>query len=555
MNRKIRAWLYKIDNNEQGDILVLALVMMILVSLIVGPLLNHMSTGMKNSREVYSVRTNEQYAADAGVAQAMWYIKYQNSNVPESFTVSSVNGKNAIVSISAITNQDSSVEYTISSRAGSTTTSAVIGYIPEVEAVPGIPGRPSVNLFNSTVTALNGNVTFNAGNARITGDTFVNNGRIVFPSGGSNQITGNAYSAGGVTGRGTITGSQLVINSGSTVDSRVSHPNATTTYATKSFTRPDAQMTTLKQQIYNLTYNINTPAASGSSITTPVSNKGSSSSYYHYTGAVNMTGDLSFTSSNYIVFDQQVCVGGNIIIDGNAYITFNGGVKITGQLQMTSGGGTVTFNGTLTAGSINYSNGMTLALNNNVKVLGNFNPGSGGSMNIAGTLYVGGNLTVTGGRIITACDAVYVVGDISLQNGAYIINSTAAANSHNKVIIANGNISMSGGTALGNTNQIPLIIDLNTSATITMNQGAVCWAALYAPDSAVLLAGNAQVTGAVVAKNITLGDGSGSPGITYLSGLIARTDLQTLYSDPGTPDTPGVAGSPESWGLNSWNIR
>jgi hypothetical protein len=555
MNKKIRERLLEIISSERGETLILALIVMILVSLLIGPLLSHMSTGMKNTREVYSVRTAEQYAADAGVAKAMWYIKYQGESVPDDFTVDNINGKTVFVYITSETDEDENVTYSIESRAGSTTINSQVMTTPEIPEAPGEPSVPSKGLFTKAVTALNGNLTFNAGNAAVTGDAHINNGQTVFPSSGSNRITGDIYSSGGISGKGTISGDEMMVKTGSTVGSKISHPNATVTYGTQNFVRPDTQMSALRQQIYNLTYNINTPSPSGAAVSSPIQNKGTSSSYYHYTDQINNTGDLSFTSGNYVVFDQQVCVGGNMSIAGNAYIIFNGGVKISGQLQMTSGGGDVTFNGTLTADSISYSNGMNLIINNNVKVPGSFNAGSGGAMNLAGTLFVGGSFIVTGGRQITANDAVYVVGDISLQNGAYIINSTAAPNAHNKVLVVNGNISMSGGTSLGNVNQIPQIVDLNTSATITMNAGARAYAALYAPDASITLIGNAQVYGSVIAKNITLGNGSGDPGITYYGNLNQRTDLQGYYSDPGSPGSPGNPGSPAGLNLTSWGIN
>jgi hypothetical protein len=225
------------------------------------------------------------------------------------------------------------------------------------------------------------------------------------------------------------------------------------------------------------------------------------------------------------------------------------------QLQMTSGSGVITFNGTLSAGSINYSGGMSLNLNSSTRVLGNFSAGSGGALNLTGTLFVGGDLAVSGARQIIANDAVYIGGNLTLSNGGYIINSTADANGHNKIIIVGGNITTSGGTSLGNVNQIPMIVDLNANATINMSAGATTYAALYAPDASVTLLGNAQFYGSLIAKNITLGNGSGSPGITYYSNLDQRSDIQAYYSDPGNPGSPGHPAVPAGQNLVNWDIR
>ena len=90
-----------------------------------------------------------------------------------------------------------------------------------------------------------------------------------------------------------------------------------------------------------------------------------------------------------------------------------------------------------------------------------------------------------------------------------------------------GAISMSGGTSLGDTDQIPLIIDLSTSPiNITLTNGANVEAYIYSPQANVTMDGNASLTGAVVANSFTLGSGSGSPQVTYYPPPANRPDLQ-----------------------------
>ena len=96
---------------------------------------------------------------------------------------------------------------------------------------------------------------------------------------------------------------------------------------------------------------------------------------------------------------------------------------------------------------------------------------------------------------------------------------------------------MSGGTFLGTSNQIPLIVDLSTNPiNITMQNGATASAALYAPNAAVLLQDNASFTGSIVASSITLGNGYGSPSLHYVD-LTNRSDLKQY-----TGGTGGVSG-------------
>jgi len=84
-------------------VLLLALVFMLLGTLIVTPLLSHMSTGLKTQKDVYEKRMAELYAADAGVEDAIWQLKFGGLLVPSGGTVnlpeSTVNDKTVNVAI------------------------------------------------------------------------------------------------------------------------------------------------------------------------------------------------------------------------------------------------------------------------------------------------------------------------------------------------------------------------------------------------------------------------------------------------------------------------
>jgi len=60
---------------EEGNVLILVLVLLVVGGLILTPLLGLMSTGLM-AGQVYEKKTAELYAADAGVEHAIWKIKY-----------------------------------------------------------------------------------------------------------------------------------------------------------------------------------------------------------------------------------------------------------------------------------------------------------------------------------------------------------------------------------------------------------------------------------------------------------------------------------------------
>jgi len=74
----------RIIRNEEGHLLIMALILLVVGGLILTPLLGFMSTGLV-AGQVYEKKTSELYAADAGVEDAIW--KIQN-RVPESYPYS-----------------------------------------------------------------------------------------------------------------------------------------------------------------------------------------------------------------------------------------------------------------------------------------------------------------------------------------------------------------------------------------------------------------------------------------------------------------------------------
>jgi len=96
----------KLARDEKGAVLVLVLILLLISGLIIGPLLSYMGTGLITG-EVYETRTNELYAADAGVEDAIWKIQHGETAVCPaapfwSYNITDVNGKSLQISIEYI---------------------------------------------------------------------------------------------------------------------------------------------------------------------------------------------------------------------------------------------------------------------------------------------------------------------------------------------------------------------------------------------------------------------------------------------------------------------
>ncbi|MBN1191112.1 MAG: polymer-forming cytoskeletal protein [Dehalococcoidales bacterium] len=547
---KIKTWLHKIFSSERGDTLILALIVMILVGFLIGPLLNHMSTGLKNSREVYSSRTDEQYAADAGVSQAMWYIKYRGEDVPEEFIIDQINGKTVFVNIEQATGEDESISYTIISRAGSTTTTAITGYTPEIEAVPGVPGEESVCYFNNCVAANSGDINV-TGAAKICSNNG-NNGN-VFSGGdvvieGSSSIEGDVYAVGDVElaystridGNAVASGSVNTI--GTVTGTRTSYADL------QSAPGIDGDdLDEMVQSVYDGTFNLD-PLIPGGATYGGITVKNQSGTHYP---ELNITGNLEFRNTNTgIVFDSQVYVAGNIYFrSGTQDITFCGPVYAGGKIYVGSGSGTISFNSRVIANEIDLSGCYTFLFNSSVKDLGDLSVGNSINTSFASTIYVDGDFEYSGASNLSLNDNIYIKGALTLGNSTQLVGP--------EKVVVRGNVTLSGATVL-TADQLPFLImppaattpALASSvdpSTFTLANSAIASAVVYAPTADFSITGSAKLYGGIICQSA---DVSNSAIVEYLTGISARDDL---YS-PGSEGTPGIEGSPESWRLNTWNI-
>ncbi|MCJ7791578.1 MAG: pilus assembly protein PilZ [Dehalococcoidia bacterium] len=115
----------RLIRDENGQVMVLVLILLIVGGLIIAPLLSYMGTGLLTGR-VYERRTAELYAADAGVEDAVWKIQHPGeagylpcslSSPPRAYNITDVNGKKVEVTITYTYGDEQGVAYLVESTA------------------------------------------------------------------------------------------------------------------------------------------------------------------------------------------------------------------------------------------------------------------------------------------------------------------------------------------------------------------------------------------------------------------------------------------------------
>jgi hypothetical protein len=79
MIRQVKHTIGRLAKEQKGQIFILVLILFLLSVFIIPPLLTYMSTGIKTG-QVFQKKTDELYAADAGVGDGIWQVKYDNIN-------------------------------------------------------------------------------------------------------------------------------------------------------------------------------------------------------------------------------------------------------------------------------------------------------------------------------------------------------------------------------------------------------------------------------------------------------------------------------------------
>ena len=75
MFNRIKTKIVQYLGEEKGQALVSVLVFLLMGSLTLPPVLSHISTSLETGM-MYDVKTDELYAADSGIEDALWMIKY-----------------------------------------------------------------------------------------------------------------------------------------------------------------------------------------------------------------------------------------------------------------------------------------------------------------------------------------------------------------------------------------------------------------------------------------------------------------------------------------------
>ncbi len=81
----MKTLLKKIAKEERGQVFLLALVLLVVGGLVITPLLNYMNTGL-NAGTLFQNETDELYAADAGVEDAIWQIQHEGAGIEDTTT-------------------------------------------------------------------------------------------------------------------------------------------------------------------------------------------------------------------------------------------------------------------------------------------------------------------------------------------------------------------------------------------------------------------------------------------------------------------------------------
>jgi predicted acyltransferase (DUF342 family) len=528
--------------------MMIALIIFAVGLTLVPMLLDFVGSGLQTSRQVYDKKANEQYAADAGVARAMWHIKYQNDSVPEEFSLD-LNDINTVVRItSQFDEEDNITSYYINSVAGTTAINAQINYAAEIQA---IPGEPETYMFqNALATGLNGNISL-LGNAVINSDSGQagniycgNNLNLT----GSSRIEGDIYSHNNIAmewsttinGDAAATGTITLANQNSIMGAKTpgADPQSPPEIA-------DSLLNPMVQAVYAETFNIPAITPAGTTYTSNLTIKNQSGVTYP---SIYVQGNLTLQNVNTnLVFAGQVYVTGLITFSGTQSLRFNGPVYAGGQLTTGAGGGTVIFQDSVCAASMNLANNFQFTFNGPVKDLGAFTVGNSAGTALGSTLYVGGNFSYGGASDLNLNSNMYIKGSLTLSNGAQI-------NGPRKVVVR-GNLTLSGDTQL-TADRIPFIIlpparitptlsPLTDPATVTLANSARASAAIYAPTAVFRATGDVRLYGSIICKSASI---ENSSRVTYLTGLSDRTDLPHA----GTPGQEGRAAKIE---LTDWGVQ
>jgi hypothetical protein len=543
---KIRLLIQARLSDQRGYAMIIALLIFALALALVPVLLNFVTNGQKTTHQVYGKKVAEQYSADAGVSQAMWYIKYQNQNVPATFTLNLNDISTAVRITSEFKQADNITSYYITSTAGSTAVSAQVDY---AAAIAAIPAQDQAYMFaNALSTGLAGNIAL-SGSAIINSDS----GQLgnifcgqTLSLDGSSSIEGNVYAHQDVA----LSWSTYIYGnaaaSGSITAPTNNNVKGTKTTGVALQTPPqisDSVLNTMVQGVYDTTNNLAALTPSGTTYSSGLTISGKSNFTYP---AIYVVGNLVMQNVNSgIIFANQVYVTGNISFAGTQSVTFKGPVYAGGQIYTGSGSGTVVFQDNVSAASMNLANSFQFNFNRRVKVTGAFTVGSSDTTTFGSTLFIGGNFQYGGSTNLNIGSDIYIGGNLVLSNSAQIVGP--------QKVVVRGNLTLSGATQL-TAAQIPFIIlpparitpAVSTDpATVTLANSAQASAAIYAPTAVFNATGSVHLYGSIICKSATIAN---SARVTYLAGITGRSDLPHSGS-AGQPGREAILN------LSNWGVH
>jgi hypothetical protein len=157
---------------EKGQALILALILLAVGGLIIAPLLSYMGTGLITG-EVYEAKTDELYAADAGVEDAVWRIPNIGlcPNQSTNYTIPDVNDKSVAITIAFVNNTTGTLTYEITSTATTTSTGGSTTIESYVRYFPGSEGDIFSNPIFNGALATQGSITYDA-SCTVNGDIY-----------------------------------------------------------------------------------------------------------------------------------------------------------------------------------------------------------------------------------------------------------------------------------------------------------------------------------------------------------------------------------------------
>jgi cytoskeletal protein CcmA (bactofilin family) len=211
----------RLIGDEKGRVLTLALLLLVLGGLVLTPLLGLMTTGLA-AGEVFEKKTDELYAADAGVENAIWHL--QQAGDPHDVLEPTVNGKSVSVALEELPhdcNELATYEITSTATSADGSSTTVLSQVTNITVYYGelFLDHNAGTVYYPSNVYVDGDVTLSAevhivGNFKAGGDVILNQGSLIggiVCVGGSLTLNNNATIEADVYVAGDLTLNNLAI--------------------------------------------------------------------------------------------------------------------------------------------------------------------------------------------------------------------------------------------------------------------------------------------------------------------------------------------------------